>query len=267
MLRVGTSGWHHEDWHGTFYPSGLPKTRWLAHYAATFGTVEINNSFYRMPSPEVFARWAARTPPDFCCAVKANRVLTHLQRLHDPGPVVEQLLAGAIELGDKLGPVLVQIPPGMRIDTGLLAETLSAFRDEVRVVFEPRDPSWHDDRVYDLLAEHDAALCWWDRLGERGPLVRTTSWVYVRMREGRAWPPRCYGRDALARWCDRIIDTYGTEADGYVYFANGPGTCAPPNAARLARLARRRGLRVARSPARLAPPVPRPGDRPRAERR
>lgn len=227
-MRVGTSGWQYADWRGPFYPDDLPQRRWLEHYAATFGTVEVNGAFYRLPSREVFQRWAAETPPGFVAAVKVSRYLTHVRRLRDPAEPVARFLASARGLGDRLGPVLLQLPPTMSVEPSLLDATLRAFGTAVRVVVEPRHDSWFVDDVFAVLAGHGAALCWGDRRGRRtGPLWITADFGYLRLHEGTAAPAPGYGRQALASWHARMAESF---ADSYVYFNNDHGAAAVRNA-------------------------------------
>lgn len=141
-LFVGTSGWQYRDWRGVLYPPGVPQRLWLEQYAAAFATVESNNAFYRLPSREVFAAWRERTPADFVVAVKASRFLTHVKRLREPAEPVQRLLDHAAGLGDRLGPILVQLPPTLRADAGLLDDCLRQFPATVRVAVEPRHESW-----------------------------------------------------------------------------------------------------------------------------
>jgi uncharacterized protein YecE (DUF72 family) len=249
LVRVGTSGWQYRDWRPSIYPEGLPQSRWLARYAELFDTVEINNSFYRLPLEETFRHWADATPADFRFSVKASRFLTHMKRLRAPAQPVALLLERARGLGRKLGPVLLQLPPHFRCDPQRLDETLSAFGPDVAIAVEVRDERWHDDRVYDVLTRHDAALVWWDRRGVHGPLVRTADWIYLRLHEGRAKGAPEYGRRAMATWCERVAAAYGERVGGWVYFNNDPGAAAPRNAETFARLARASGLRVSTSPA------------------
>ena len=115
-VMVGTSGWQYRDWRGVLYPEGVPQRRWLEHYAEQFPTVENNGAFYRLPRPETFATWRARTPAGFVMAVKASRYLTHIRRLREPAEPVGRLLAALAGLGDRLGPVLLQLPPTLRAD-------------------------------------------------------------------------------------------------------------------------------------------------------
>src|SRR5688500_9872866 len=165
MILVGTSGWQYRDWRGPFYPEGLPQRRWLEHYAEHFATVEVNNAFYRLPERETFAKWRARTPDDFCVAVKVSRYLTHVKRLSDPEEPVARFVGRATALGDRLGPVLLQLPPTLRADPAALDATLAFFPRDVRVAVEPRHESWWTSETESVLKGHDAALCWADSKG------------------------------------------------------------------------------------------------------
>ncbi|MEV1249202.1 DUF72 domain-containing protein [Nonomuraea sp. NPDC050022] len=232
---VGTSGWQYKDWRGILYPQEVPQRLWLETYAETFPTVESNNAFYRLPSPESFAGWRDRTPDGFVMAVKASRFLTHIKRLADPEEPVERLMNAASELKDKLGPILLQLPPTLKADPDRLARCLNCFPKHVRVAVEPRHPSWWTDEVREILAARDAALCWADRLGRPvSPLWRTAGWGYVRLHEGRANPWPLYGDTALKTWAGRVEEAGWPDA--YVYFNNDPGGAAVRNATRFARL-------------------------------
>jgi uncharacterized protein YecE (DUF72 family) len=245
MIHVGTSGWQYRDWRGPFYPEGLPQRLWLEHYAGHFATVEVNNAFYRLPERETFAKWRARTPDDFCVAVKVSRYLTHIKRLRDPEEPVARFLERATALGDRLGPVLLQLPPTLRADPAALDATLARFPRHVRVAVEPRHASWWSGETESVLKGHNAALCWADRHGRPvTPLWRTADFGYLRMHEGRARPWPHYGRAALASWLDRL----DASVDTYVYFNNDPGCAAVADAAAFAHLARRRELPVTRTP-------------------
>jgi uncharacterized protein YecE (DUF72 family) len=248
-LILGTSGWQYRDWRGRFYPPGLPQREWLAFYAGRFATVEVNNAFYRLPEREIFARWRASTPDDFCVAVKVSRYLTHIKRLRDPAEPVARFLDRAAGLGPKLGPVLVQLPPTLAADTQALSGVLGRFPAEVRVAVEPRHPSWWSDPVRATLERHGAALCWADRRGRPvTPLWRTADWGYLRMHEGRAQPRPRYGTRALASWLDRAAAAFGAAEPVYAYFNNDPGGAALADAAAFAGLARARRCPVTRAP-------------------
>ena len=248
-LIVGTSGWQYRDWRGSFYPHGLARKRWLEFYAGAFATVEVNNTFYRLPERSTFEDWAARTPADFCFVIKASRYLTHVRRLQEPAEAVARMLDHAAGLGDKLGPVLLQLPPNLQADAARLDDTLARFPAGQRVAVEPRHDSWFVDDVYALLAKHDAALCLTDRAGRRGPIERTAGWTFLRLHGGTAHPRPCYGDKALDGWVERLTEQWPADADRYAFFNNDPRACAVRNAARFAQLGARAGLRPTRAPA------------------
>ena len=166
-VLAGTSGWQYRHWRGVFYPADVPQRQWLEYYASQFTTVENNGTFYRLPARESFEQWRARTPDGFVMAVKASRYLTHIRRLRDPEEPVRRMLEAFAGLGDRLGPVLLQLPPTMRADEQLLDQTLGLFPADVRVAVEPRHQSWWSDRTREILSARNAALCWADRAGPR----------------------------------------------------------------------------------------------------
>jgi uncharacterized protein YecE (DUF72 family) len=258
-MKIGTSGWQYRDWRGGLYPQGVPQRRWLEQYAQRYLTVENNNSFYRLPSRETFESWRERTPDDFVMAVKASRYLTHVRRLRDPAEPVARLLGAAAGLGPKLGPVLLQLPPTLKADVNALDGCLTAFRTAaaalgvqgLRVAVEPRHETWWTEETRQVLASHDAALCWADRGGRPiTPLWRAASWGYLRFHEGNARPRPRYGAQALRSWVARLTEAWPEEdqADVYVYFNNDHGGAAVINSAQFADLARRAGRSVTRTP-------------------
>jgi uncharacterized protein YecE (DUF72 family) len=236
-VLAGTSGWQYRHWRGVFYPAGVPQRRWLEFYAERFATVEGNGTFYRLPARETLEQWQARTPESFVMAVKASRYLTHVRRLRDPAEPVRRMLEAFAGLGGKLGPVLVQLPPGMKADPGLLDAALGQFPPGVRVAVEPRDPSWWSDAVRDVLAARGAALCWADRAGQPvTPSWRTADWGYLRFHEGTADPwPRYSGR-CLREWADRVARAWPGPGPVYAYFNNDQEGAAVHDAAAFAAL-------------------------------
>jgi uncharacterized protein YecE (DUF72 family) len=249
-MLVGTSGWQYADWRGPVYPRELPQRLWLEHYASLFPTVEVNNAFYRLPERSTFERWRERTPPDFVVAVKVSRYLTHIKRLQDPSEPVSRFLDRAAGLGPKLGPALLQLPPTLRADAALLDAALAAFHEacrngngkhspsSVRVVVEPRHPSWFSESIRAVLTDHRAALCWADRRGRpQTPLWRTADFGYLRLHEGTASPRPRYGRQALRSWRDRLSSAFPDGEDVFVYFNNDHGAAAVINAHELVSLA------------------------------
>jgi uncharacterized protein YecE (DUF72 family) len=263
-ILVGTCGWQYRDWRGVLYPPGLPQRRWLDHYAGQYATVENDGAFYRLPSAQTFADWRARTPAGFLMAVKASRFLTHIRRLREPAEPVGRLLGAAAGLGDRLGPVLLQLPPDLRADAELLDGCLREFEAHastmpgrrVRVAVEFRHESWRTEEIRQLLTRHQAALCWADRLGRPvTPLWRTAGWGYLRLHEGAAQPPPRYGGGALRSWVQRIAEAWPDGEDVFVFFNNDHDAAAVRDAAALASAARRLGRQVTDPAVPLAPPA------------
>ncbi len=249
-VLVGTSGWQYRDWRGRFYPPRLPQRLWLEHHAAAFGTTEVNNSFYRLPAREVFEQWRARTPQDYVVTVKASRYLSHIKRLKEPEEPVARLMERVEALGDRLGTVLLQLPPNLQSDVEKLDACLACFPAGTRVAVEPRHESWWNPDLRDVLTARRAALVWSDRDSRPiAPLWRTTSWGYLRLHLGGGddvWP---YSREVLAQWADRICETYDDDEDVYVYTNNDPGGAALRDAVTLAALLDERGRTATRVPA------------------
>jgi len=230
-LLIGTSGWQYRDWRGDFYPPGVPQRLWLEHYAQHFPTVENNGTFYRLPARDTFASWRDRVPAGFVMTVKASRYLTHVRRLRDPAEPVRRMLAAADGLGSRLGPVLLQLPPTMTADPALLDACLAQFPATIRVVVEPRHPSWWTDEVRQVLTGRNAALCWADRQGTPlTPLWRTAGWGYLRLHEGDGSPYPRYDQRTLATWAGRLAETWPGPQPGYVYFNNDQRCAAPHDA-------------------------------------
>lgn len=248
-VLVGTSGWQYKDWRGVLYPHDQPQRLWLEEYARQFVTVESNAAFYRLPEEKTFAAWRDRTPDGFVMAVKASRYLTHIKRLRDPQEPVGRLMSRAAALGPRLGPVLLQLPPTLPADAGLLDACLGCFPAGTRVAVEPRHASWWTAEIRAVLERRGAALCWADR-GSRPvtPLWRTADWGYLRFHGGRAQPGPRYGRQALTTWARRIAGTWPERADVHTYFNNDTGGAAVLDAVRFARAVSATGRSVSRTP-------------------
>jgi uncharacterized protein YecE (DUF72 family) len=201
----------------------------LRWYAERFSSVEVNNTFYRLPGRSTFERWRDETPDGFVMAVKASRYLTHLRRLREPEEPLRRLLDAAAGLGPRLGPILFQLPPRFPASPDRLADVLRRIPPGVRAAFEFRDPSWDTDVVHAMLRDAGAALVVADRPGWRMPERIVGEWAYVRFHQGRRLTPG-YRRDKLRRWADRLAELGVT--DGYVYFNNDGGGAAIRDAAR-----------------------------------
>jgi uncharacterized protein YecE (DUF72 family) len=235
-VLIGTSGWQYRHWRGAFYPPDVPQRQWLEYCASKFATVENNGTFYRLPARGTAEDWRRRTPDGFVMAVKASRYLTHVRRLRDPAEPVRRMLGVFGGLGDKLGPMLIQLPPNLEADATLLDDCLAQFPAGIRIVVEPRHPSWWSDRVRAVLAARNAALCWADRGDPVTPLWRTADWGYLRFHEGTASPWPRYSEAALGAWAERIARTWPPGAMVYAYFNNDQNAAAVADAATLARL-------------------------------
>ena len=232
-LLAGASGYSYKPWKGPFYPEDLPAAEMLRFYAERLPTVEINNTFYRLPKAAVLEGWAARTPDSFRFVLKASRRITHIHRLKDVGELTRYLFETAESLGPKLGPILFQLPPYMKKDLDRLRHFCDGVPSNRPVAFEFRNESWLDDDVLAVLRDHDAALCIADTEG--GPegddlaLAATASWGYLRLRRDD------YGDAALARWLARIRAQPWSQA--YVFFKHEDEGAAPRLALRLLELA------------------------------
>jgi uncharacterized protein YecE (DUF72 family) len=248
-IYIGTSGWQYRHWRERFYPKETPQREWLEYYAARFDTVEVNNTFYRLPEREVFEAWRERAPAGFFFALKMSQYLTHMKRLRDPEEPVERFMEAARGLGPKLGPVLLQLRPKMKADPERLRAALAAFPKDVRLAVEFRDDSWHTDAVRAVLTESGAALCLADR-GEKlvTPDWKTAPWGYVRLHWGRDRPQSCYTDDALRRWSRRIVETWRPPEDVFVYFNNDGNGCALRDASTLALHLHAMGREVSATP-------------------
>jgi uncharacterized protein YecE (DUF72 family) len=166
QCRIGTSGFHYDHWRRVFYPAALPKRKWFAHYARHFDTLEINNTFYRVPDRATFEAWRDQTPPGFVYALKFSRFATHNKKLLTPEQTLGYFFDRAAPLLDQTGPILVQLPPRWRINAERLDEFLSRAPRSQRWAVEMRDPTWLSSEVYDVLERHSAALCIHDIIPE-----------------------------------------------------------------------------------------------------
>jgi len=220
--RVGCSGWSYRDWRGVVYPADAPARRWFELYAERFDTVEINNTFYRLPAETTVEQWARQAPPGFTYAVKVGQFGSHRMKLRDPGPWLARHLERARVLGAHLGPNLLQLPPRWRRDTARLDDFLAVAPPDIRWAVELRDPSWVHDDVFEVLARHGAALCLHDLIPDH-PWERTTSWTYVRFHGPRALEDPyhgAYGPRRLALVAARLEAWMAEGTDVYAYFNN-----------------------------------------------
>jgi uncharacterized protein YecE (DUF72 family) len=231
-IFIGCSGWQYRHWRGDFYPAELPVRLWFEHYAERFDTVEINNTFYRLPDAAVFRAWRTRAPQGFRFAVKASRFLTHMKKLKDPEAPLDLFFSRARELGRTLGPVLYQLPPRWPVNIERFEQFLRALPPRRQHVVEFREPSWYRDEVFALLQKFGVALCLHDMQGSASGQVDIGPFVYVRF-HGTERYSGSYSDERLYRWAvwlgARRRD--GKQVDAY--FNNDIGGHAPRDAVRL----------------------------------
>jgi uncharacterized protein YecE (DUF72 family) len=222
-LLAGTSGYAFKEWKGSFYPADLTDDAWLGYYAGRFPTVEINNTFYRLPKRSVLLEWAAQVPEPFTFAIKASQRITHFARLKEECATALDFLLGNIAvLGDRMGPVLFQCPPNLKKDLPRLRGFLGLLPRGRRYTIEFRHESWFDDEVFDVLRERDIPLCIAEQEDFAVPMHPTASWGYLRLHRFD------YDADALAVWAKRLRATGWSDA--YVYFKHDEGEGSGPPA-------------------------------------
>jgi uncharacterized protein YecE (DUF72 family) len=227
---VGCSGWHYDHWRGLYYPEGLAKSKWLQFYARQFATVELNNSFYRLPSEKAFTTWRESSPDNFVFAVKVSRYITHIKRLKNLDSAVENFLSRACFLENKLGPLLYQLPPNMRRNDEVLENFLSSLPQEYQHVVEFRHESWLDDSVFHILQRYSAGLCVFDMPGFSCPLVATADFAYIRFHGSESMYSSCYSDEELYQWAERIARLGENVKVVYIYFNNDAEAFAVKNA-------------------------------------
>jgi len=229
-LFVGTSGWHYDWWRGRFYPNDLAKPKWLEFYARHFPTVELNNSFYRLPSENAFANWRDSSPEDFAFAVKVSRFITHIKRLRNAEEPLNTFLSRAKVLQEKLGPLLYQLPPNMKRNDELLASFLSLLPKELKHVIEFRNESWLDEQVFQILTEHNVGFCVFDMPDLTTALVATADFAYIRFHGSAGLYSSCYSDEELKHWAEKIANLSQGLKAVYIYFNNDAEGFAVRNA-------------------------------------
>lgn len=234
-LRAATSGWHYDHWKGPFYPERLAKKDYLRFYSERFDTVEINSSFYRLPGETALENWRSSTPPGFVFSVKASRLITHNKKLKDPGSTLPLFLERIRILGEKLGPVLFQLPPAWNLNAGRLREFLEALPKGLRCAFEFRNAGWFTEEVYSILKGHNAAFCIYGLAGVESPRVVTADFVYVRLHGPSGAYSGSYSDEDILDWAKETAKWLGGGLDVYFYFDNDEAGYAVKDALRLKR--------------------------------
>lgn len=219
-IHIGTSGWHYPHWVGPFYPRTLSSDHFLSYYAQHLTTVEINNTFYRLPTVSTLENWLAQTPKDFLFTCKGSRFITHMKKLKDPKESIERFFETINLLKNKLGPILFQLPPHWRMNAPRLEEFLKTLPKTFRYAFEFRDESWFDEQIYQLLTVHNAAYCLYNLAGKGSPEIVTSNFVYMRLHgPGDPYKGR-YNDITLRRWAKKLVGLAHNGKDVYCYFDN-----------------------------------------------
>jgi uncharacterized protein YecE (DUF72 family) len=220
QVRIGCSGWVYRHWKSLFYPEDLPQKRWFEYYSSEFDTVEINNSFYRLPPAATFDKWRKQAPPGFCYAVKANRYLTQAKKLDDCEEPLERMMAAVRSLGDQLGPMLYQLPPKMKVNLARLESFLQILPNGVTSVFEFSNTSWYMPETVALLDRYGASFCVHDMPGSASERIAVGPIAYVRFHggEGKYWGR--YSDEGLLGWTDWILDQSRQGRSVWCYFNN-----------------------------------------------
>jgi len=235
-IHIGTSGWHYKHWCGPYYEEKLPASKMLACYYKDFYTVEINNSFYKLPNESTFAKWREDTPQNFCFAVKGSRFITHMKKLKEPEHALQNLIPRAEALKEKLGPILFQLPPHWPVNLERLETFLQALPKNHLYTFEFREPSWHTEDVYALLRAHNAAFCIFELDRFQSPEVITADWTYIRLHGPGGKYQGSYSTRQLNEWAVKIRRWSSELRAVYVYFDNDQAGYAVRNALDLKRL-------------------------------
>jgi len=232
---IGTSGWHYDHWQDRFYPKTLTKAKWLEFYASHFTTVELNNSFYRLPSETAFTTWHDSSPTNFTFAVKVSRFITHIKRLRNSEEAVDNFISRAKILAEKLGPLLYQLPPNMHRNDEILESFLSTLPQGMKHVFEFRHQSWLEDKVFEILHKHNIGFCVFDMPSISCPLVATADFAYIRFHGSTGLYFSCYSDEELADWAKRLANLARNLEAIYIYFNNDAEAFAVRNAITLRR--------------------------------
>ncbi len=231
-IHIGTSGWNYKHWSGPFYPEKLAQKKWLKFYSDRFSTVEINNSFYRLPDKQTFLTWKQTVPDNFIFSVKGSRYITHMKKLKDPGGPVKNFMQNVRHLQEKLGPVLFQLPPRWKFNQGRLKNFLEILPDG-RYTFEFRDQSWWNEQTCQILENYNAAFCIFERAGVLTPKNITADFAYIRLHgPGEAYQGR-YDDQTLAGWAGAMTTWKKSVKTVYCYFDNDQNGYAAENAKRL----------------------------------
>jgi len=235
-VYIGTSGWHYKHWRGTFYPPDTKDAAQFKEYLKSFDTVEINNSFYKLPPPLTFANWRKAVPPGFIFAVKANRFLTHAKKLIVDKESIRRFFTSAGRLREKLGPILFQLPPRWKVNAGRLEKFISALPKRHRYAFEFREPTWYNDEINEILKNKNCAFCIYELGHHVSPMQVTADFVYIRLHGPGNKYQGSYTDEQLTGWMKQIKKWQRGGRDVYIYFDNDDSGFAAFNALTLRKM-------------------------------
>jgi len=235
-IYIGTSGWHYKHWTGTFYPGNTKEKEQFDLYAKSFKTVEINNSFYQLPTIKTFNEWRKKSPSDFVFSVKANRYITHNKKLIRDDNAVKKFLRHAEKLEDKLGPILFQLPGRWKINVERLETFISVLPKQHLYTFEFRNETWRNDEVYEALKKYNCAFCIYELDRFISPLIVTADFVYVRLHGPKGKYQGSYTDAALKKWKNHCLQWQKNSKDVYIYFDNDEKGYAAFNAQKLLKM-------------------------------
>lgn len=220
-IYIGTSGWLYKHWNGRFYPEKSNAKQQWEHYSKHFDTIEINNSFYKLPPPSVFEGWYENSPKKMLFAVKANRFITHMRKLTQPEEPITRLFGSITALKEKLGPILFQLPPKWKVNVTRFKEFLEALPTGYKYAFEFRNDTWYHEEIYQLLQQHNCAFCIYELAGHVSPMKVTADFVYVRLHGPTEFKYQgSYSNAVLKKWAKQSLSWRKEKKDVYVYFDN-----------------------------------------------
>jgi uncharacterized protein YecE (DUF72 family) len=235
-IYIGISGWHYKHWIGTFYPHGTRDFEQLAYYLRFFKSVELNNSFYRLPPPQIFSNWKKAVPSDFVFAVKGSRFISHMKKLNVERESVSIFFKSVTKLKEKLGPILFQLPPKWKLNVERLSNFLRILPKKHRYAFEFRNQTWYNEKVYALLKKYSCSFCIYELEHHLSPVITTADFVYVRLHGPGSKYAGSYTAKQLSKWANYCREWQRLGKDVYIYFDNDQLGYAAFNAQTLQKL-------------------------------
>jgi uncharacterized protein YecE (DUF72 family) len=235
-IHIGTSGWNYNHWRPVFYPQKLPAGEWLSYYGDLFDSVEINNTFYQLPSADTIKKWRDTVKKDFIFSVKASRYITHMKKLREPKDALREFFKNVEILGGRLGPILFQLPPRWYINIERLTAFLQLLSKDFRYTFEFRDSTWWDHRVYECLQKYNSAFCIFELEGTISPKEVTADFIYIRLHGPEGAYQGSYNTKTLSGWAGAFASWTKKKNEVFCYFDNDQNGYAALNARQLKKM-------------------------------